>query len=131
VKFIADPAQRTSAFLANEGQLIDFDVLGPQINQIKAAGFTTDAHGLQGGVGWYMNERIPPRDDIRLRRALMLATDLDAVNDSATEGAALPADTRSRRPLRGTSMRRKFRSPRAIWRLRRSSSTKWSLRRDR
>jgi peptide/nickel transport system substrate-binding protein len=91
LRFNSDPSQNFTTFTQGEGDTAFFSIASPQIVQLQELGFTSAAKPRQGGTGWYFNNELPPMDDVRVRQALALATDLDQANDAATEGGAVPA----------------------------------------
>ncbi|MEX5637763.1 ABC transporter substrate-binding protein [Parafrankia sp. FMc2] len=62
------------------------------LDKAEQAGLATDVMDLSGGLFLAMNTRRAPFDDIRARRAVAAALDLEAVNLAVYNGTGRPAD---------------------------------------
>lgn len=90
VRVVGVPLDQTTAaqaFLTGEADMVFFPVTGA-INMLTGAGYEPLAGDYIGGEGWLFNTAKPPFDDVRVRRAIYLALDLDAINAAAFGGTA-------------------------------------------
>ena len=88
---VSEPAARVNALLAGEADVI-MAVPTDQIEQLEAEGFEI-AQGATPHI-WYMefNHSEPPFDDVRVRQAVNLAIDRQAMTEQLLSGGALPAN---------------------------------------
>jgi peptide/nickel transport system substrate-binding protein len=93
-----DQTTEAQAFLTQEADMAFFPNTGAT-TVLTDAGFEPLAGDYIGGEGWIFNATKAPFDDARVRRALYLAIDLDAINQAAFGGTApvndgfFPADS--------------------------------------
>ena len=87
------PQQRKDTFDAGEGDF-SFEVIwSSQLVDWVAQGRDVLVPPISGGQGNVFNVTAPPLDDIRVRRALVLATDIEDLNDKVNNGGAPVVDT--------------------------------------
>ncbi|QFG20188.1 ABC transporter substrate-binding protein [Actinomadura sp. WMMB 499] len=85
VRSTADTMQRLSTLLSGDVDVV-VDTSWKSIAKAREAGFATDVVEMSGGQALFMNTRRPPFDDIRARRAVSAAMDVDATNLSQYNG---------------------------------------------
>jgi peptide/nickel transport system substrate-binding protein len=87
------PQQRKDTFDAGEGDF-SFEVIwSSQMVDWVNQGVEVLLPPISGGQGNVFNVTAPPLDDIRVRRALALATDIEDLNDKVNNGGAPVVDT--------------------------------------
>ena len=92
LRSVTDSSQRFNTVLTG-GADVAIDSSWVNISKAREAGLVTHTMQLGGGLFAALNTRRPPFDDIRARRAVAAALDLDALNLAAYNGAAQPVDT--------------------------------------
>ncbi|MFV2176063.1 ABC transporter substrate-binding protein [Actinomadura sp. LOL_016] len=85
VRSTSDTMQRLSTLLSG-GVDVAVDTSWKAIQKARDAGFSADVVAMSGGQSLTMNVRRPPFDDVRARRAVSAALDLDATNLSLYNG---------------------------------------------
>jgi ABC-type transport system substrate-binding protein len=93
IKTVADSTQRANGLQAGQGQLAYFSIVETPIKQLEDAGFTCQAVAQYGGTGVGFNVTRAPFDDVRMRRAFALATDMKDLSEKVTAGYAQPVTT--------------------------------------
>ncbi len=83
----ADQATAAQAFLTETVDMVFFPNTGVTTT-LTDQGFEPLAGDYIGGEGWIINTSKPPFDDVRVRNALYLALDIDAINQGAFGGTA-------------------------------------------
>lgn len=87
-----DAGQRYNT-LVSDGADIVIETNADSLARAAEAGYTTDVTPLSGGLFLAMNMRRPPFDDLRARRAVAAAIDLEAFDLAVYNGAATIVDT--------------------------------------
>ncbi|MEU1982741.1 ABC transporter substrate-binding protein [Nocardia sp. NPDC019395] len=85
VRTNGDTAQRLNTLISGGADLV-IETNPASLSDARAAGFPTDTVPLQGGQTLTMNTRRPPFDDVRARRAVAAAIDLDAIDVAIYRG---------------------------------------------
>ncbi|MEU4312216.1 ABC transporter substrate-binding protein [Nocardia sp. NPDC024068] len=81
----ADTAQRINTLISDGADLV-IETNPASIAEAGEAGFPADTVALRGGQTLTMNTRRPPFDDVRARRAVAAAIDLDAIDLAVYHG---------------------------------------------
>ncbi|WP_262403609.1 ABC transporter substrate-binding protein [Actinomadura sp. CNU-125] len=81
----SDTMQRLSTLLSG-GTDVVIDTSWKTIHKAREAGYATDVVRMSGGQSLTMNMRRPPFDDLRARKAVSAALDLEATNLSQYNG---------------------------------------------
>src|SRR5262249_8803621 len=93
-KEVSDPAQRFNAFQAGQGDVTVLDNTKANQDMVKSVGGTNYGYApAGGGIEVALNENVGPLNDVRIRQALVLATDLNDLNLKATGGVGHVVDT--------------------------------------
>ncbi|MBL7502687.1 ABC transporter substrate-binding protein [Frankia sp. CNm7] len=83
-----DGQQALDTVLSGGAQAM-YDGVGQLATQGKDAGLSAPQdYGMQGGVTFLFNQAKAPFDDVRARQAVVLALDLDEINQQVFEGGA-------------------------------------------
>ncbi|MGI5218862.1 ABC transporter substrate-binding protein [Nocardia sp. CA-290969] len=80
-----DTAQRINTLISGGADLV-IETNPASLAESRAAGFPTGTVPLHGGQTLTMNTRRPPFDDVRARRAVAAAIDLEAINVAVYHG---------------------------------------------
>lgn len=92
IKLIVETQQAEAAFKAGEGDL--FYTGEPRVQRdLKAAGFEALTPDAFGGYQYTFNTTSAPTDDLRVRKAIVMALDPEDLSNRATQGAAAPWTT--------------------------------------
>lgn len=90
---ITDGRQRWNALQTGQGDVaynsVDFEIMA----EAEEAGFGTYLTPLSGAAIFLLNNARPPFDDVRVRRAVVLGLDVDALNELVQRGRADVAKT--------------------------------------
>lgn len=87
VRTISDPQQFADALLTGTAQ-VGSGVPDVAAAQAEEAGFTLEGMNTWGGSCFLFNDAQAPFDDVRARKAVYLALDMDALNDTVSGGAS-------------------------------------------
>ena len=87
-----DAAQRYNSVVSG-GAAVAVETNWENLAKAREAGLPTDVVQLNGGLYLAMNTRRAPFDDVRARRAVAAALDLDAINSTAYDGKGEPVRT--------------------------------------
>jgi peptide/nickel transport system substrate-binding protein len=90
VRPVADPQQRFDTFLSGQGDFVSTGNPVPYTAQLRSEGYSVEEPQLLGGIGLVLNNGRAPFDDVRVRRAFLLATNVDDFVQKGTMGAAEP-----------------------------------------
>ncbi|MFI5716752.1 ABC transporter substrate-binding protein [Nocardia sp. NPDC051750] len=82
----ADTTQRINTLISDGADLV-IETNPASLTEAREAGFPTDTVPLHGGQTLTMNTRRPPFDDVRARRAVAAAIDLEAIDTGIYSGA--------------------------------------------
>jgi peptide/nickel transport system substrate-binding protein len=93
MKPVLDLNQQMQALQAGQGDMAINGGPTQQIEALKSAGYTLYGYASGGGIDIAFNAATPGLNDVRIRRALVLAVDLDRVNQEASGGAATTVTT--------------------------------------
>jgi ABC-type transport system substrate-binding protein len=94
LKPVIDTTQKLSAFQAGQADLALFVTLNPQIEALKSQGAQLWGYPAQGGGSDVaFNQSVPALKDLRIRQALVLATDPKDLNAKASGGTNQMVDT--------------------------------------
>ncbi|MDV2478350.1 ABC transporter substrate-binding protein [Rhodococcus zopfii] len=85
IRTVADTNQRVNSIVTGGSDLAS-ETNWQSLNKVEAAGFSYDVVSTGGGQMLGMNARRAPFDDVRARRAVSLAVDLDAINTAVYNG---------------------------------------------
>lgn len=89
IKMIVETQQAEAAFKAGESDL--FYTGDPRVQRdLNAAGFEALTPDAFGGYQYTFNTASAPTDDVRVRRAIIMALDPTELSNRATQGAAEP-----------------------------------------
>ena len=90
-RFISDPAAQVAALMAGDVDAIPRFQATQSVEQFKRdARFTVSVGGTEGKTIVSINNRRPPLNDVRVRRAIAAAIDRKAVIDGAMDGFGTP-----------------------------------------
>ncbi|WP_018635065.1 ABC transporter substrate-binding protein [Parafrankia elaeagni] len=92
LRAVPDATQRLNTVVTGGADLA-IESSPANLGKATDAGLATAVMPLSGGTLIALNSRRPPFDDIRARRALALALDMDDLNLAVYNGAAEPATT--------------------------------------
>ena len=92
IKTVQDPQQSYDT-LTTGGAVASVNVPDIYEAQAKSAGYTTIGVDQIGGAGWLFGSSRAPFDDIRARKAIYLAADMNALNDTVSGGEATVPDS--------------------------------------
>jgi len=93
VRPVPDSQQRYDTFQAGEGDFVTTGAPVPYTAELQSKGYSVEVPPLIGGIGLILNGARPPFDDARVRRAFLLATDVEDFAQKGTMGAAEPIDS--------------------------------------
>ncbi|WP_238015206.1 ABC transporter substrate-binding protein [Dactylosporangium sp. AC04546] len=79
--------QRFDSFEAGEGDFVSTGNPVPQTADLRSKGYSVVEPQLIGGIGLVLNNARAPFDDVRVRQALLLATDVKDFVDKGTGGS--------------------------------------------
>jgi peptide/nickel transport system substrate-binding protein len=85
IRTVTDETQRTNTMKAGEAD-VEYTNFPGSIQQLQAAGITVRVSPSLNTNVFYMNESIPALADVRVRRALQLAVDIDQLNKLVDSG---------------------------------------------
>jgi peptide/nickel transport system substrate-binding protein len=85
-----DPTQRAQALITGEADIASYAIATPAFKLLEDAGFEATPTPVYGGQGFMINVAKAPFDDVRVRKAILLAVDANKVNDAYEGSAALP-----------------------------------------
>ena len=81
-KVVAEPSLRVAAVQSGQAD-VAYNASPQELKSLKEAGFTVATPRYLGFVnGWAINTRLPPYDDVRVRRALQSAVDRQEILDT-------------------------------------------------
>jgi peptide/nickel transport system substrate-binding protein len=94
VRMVVDQQQRYDTLISGAADVEFTGVTSSQLNDLRANDdYTEYSIGFFGGVGIAFDLDVPELQDVRLRRALAMAIDLDELDLLASDGAATMAPT--------------------------------------
>jgi peptide/nickel transport system substrate-binding protein len=92
LKAVADLAQKAAAFHAGQADLALFPAPGPDTKGLSDAGFKAYGVLQPGGLSVQFVQQAP-LNDLRVRKALVMAANLNDMNQKASNGVAQPVST--------------------------------------
>jgi peptide/nickel transport system substrate-binding protein len=90
VRTVPNAQQRYDSFEAGEADFVSTGAPVPQTAELQAQGYPVQVPQMIGGIGLILNNARAPLDDVRVRRALLLATNVDDFAKKGTGGSAEP-----------------------------------------
>jgi ABC-type transport system substrate-binding protein len=89
-KPVVDTAQKANALIAGQGDIGFFPTPNTDTKTLDAAGFKGNGVLQAASIAVTFNTNVVPYDDVRVRKALVMATDQDDVNQKAQAGQVTP-----------------------------------------
>ncbi|WP_238015191.1 ABC transporter substrate-binding protein [Dactylosporangium sp. AC04546] len=93
VRPVLGDGPRLDTFSSGDADVIAFVIWSPELVQSIKQRLDTRIPPISGGQGIVLNTRKAPLDDVRVRRALLLAVDLADLNDKVNAGGAATVDS--------------------------------------
>jgi peptide/nickel transport system substrate-binding protein len=93
IRPILDDGQRFDTFSSGDADIMAYVIWSPSMVQSIKQGLDVRIPPISGGQGLIVNVRKAPLDDVRVRRALLLATDIEDLNKKVNDGDAAVIDS--------------------------------------